>query len=180
MDRQSTWMQTYTGKAFWPLDPRIEDIDIDDIAWSLSMQCRFTGHINRFYSVAQHCFHCSYLVDEGLQLTALLHDAAEAYLTDVTRPVKCQLSNYKEIETSLEKVIAKKFNLIFPFPNEIKYADNVMLVTERDQLLAPAPLGWATELDVYSPLKRLLPEFDQREAYERFLDRFYDLGGVHD
>lgn len=176
MRTNSTWMQTYTGKAFWPLDPDPEMIDIEDIAWSLSMQCRFTGHVNRFYSVAEHCIHCSYLVPERYELTALLHDASEAYLTDIARPVKCQLPEYKIMELELEKVIAQRFDLVFPFPNEVKYADNVMLVTEKDQLLRTPSRAWSSDLDSYTPLQRKLQCYSQQEAYERFLDRFYDLG----
>ncbi|MFG0247924.1 MAG: phosphohydrolase, partial [Phycisphaeraceae bacterium JB051] len=78
-----SWIQTYTGKAFYPLreDPGI--IDIRDIAHALSLQCRFNGHCSDFYSVAQHSVHVSEVVPQAFALWGLLHDAAEAYMSDL-------------------------------------------------------------------------------------------------
>src|SRR5579885_2784587 len=86
--RHGDWIQTYCGVAFYPLDPRPEEILIEDIAHALSMLCRFTGHVKRFYSVAQHCVYVSHRCDPKDALWGLLHDAAEAYLNDISRPVK--------------------------------------------------------------------------------------------
>src|SRR5690242_11754504 len=86
--RRGDWMQTYTGRRFWPLDPRVDDIDIGDIAHHLSLVCRFAGACREFYSVAQHCVGVSYVCDPKDALWGLLHDAAEAYVGDMVRPLK--------------------------------------------------------------------------------------------
>jgi hypothetical protein len=168
-------MQTFTGKAFWPLNPKIEDIDIIDIAWSLSMQCRFTGHTRKFYSVAEHCIHCSFLVDYGDALTALLHDASEAYITDIARPVKIHLSEYKEYEAELERAIAKRFGTIFPIPAHVKVVDNRMLITERDELLGVPPMDWSSDLLDVQTAAIKIQCWSPEQAYVRFLQRFEEL-----
>lgn len=129
-------IRTYSGKYFNPCDPDSSLIEIEDIAHALSMQVRFGGHLPTFYSVAQHSVLTRQLVkpDPKLELTALMHDASEAYLIDVPRPVKEQLSNYKEIEDRLMKVIAEKFGFIWPFPPEVKDADEKMLRNEWEAI----------------------------------------------
>ena len=96
-------IMTYTKKMFDPLHPNAELIDTEDIAHALSMLCRANGHFKSFYSVAQHSINCMKEAkargySERIQLACLLHDASEAYLSDVTRPVKAELPRYKEIE----------------------------------------------------------------------------------
>lgn len=76
-------MQTFSGALYWPMDPRPEDVNILDIAHSLSMQCRYTGHVSKFYSVAEHSVHVSNIVPKELAMCGLLHDATEAYLTAI-------------------------------------------------------------------------------------------------
>src|SRR5690606_29748913 len=96
--RKGDWMQTFTGRRFWPLDPRPDEICIEDIAHALSMQCRYAGHCLSFYSVAEHSVLLSQHVAEPFRRWALLHDASEAYLVDVPRPIKGDLSNYRAVE----------------------------------------------------------------------------------
>jgi len=101
---------TYTKKMFDPLRPKTERIDIRDIAHALSMLCRANGHFRSFYSVGQHCINCAKEAKARgygprLQLACLLHDASEAYLSDVTRPVKAELPKYKEIEEPLQELL---------------------------------------------------------------------------
>lgn len=103
-------IKTYTGIMFDPLNPKPEEIKILDIAHSLSMLCRANGHFYSFYSVGQHCINCAReAAARGyslrVQLACLLHDASEAYLSDVTRPVKKELPRYLEIETPLQETI---------------------------------------------------------------------------
>ena len=81
--RIGDWMQTYTGERFWPLDPRIEDIHIRDISMALGKLCRYGGHTIFFYSVAEHSVLVSEYVPEEYALWGLLHDASEAYLSDI-------------------------------------------------------------------------------------------------
>jgi hypothetical protein len=88
MKRKGDWMQTYTGRQFWPIDPRADEIDIVDIAHALSQQCRFAGHCKSFYSVATHSWHTSNVCNSENALWGLLHDAAEAYLVDLPTPIK--------------------------------------------------------------------------------------------
>ena len=107
-------IMTYTKKMFDPLHPNVELIDIEDIAHALSMLCRANGHFKSFYSVAQHSINCMKEAkakgySERIQLACLLHDASEAYLSDVTRPVKAELPRYKEIEAPLQETIWNKW-----------------------------------------------------------------------
>ena len=107
-------IMTYTKIMFDPLHPDAERIDMEDIAHALSMLCRANGHFKTFYSVAQHCIHCAKEAaargcSERIQLACLLHDASEAYLSDVTRPVKEELPRYKEIEAPLQETIWNKW-----------------------------------------------------------------------
>lgn len=110
MDRIGDWMQSASGRAVFPLDPRPDEIEIDDIAHALSRQCRYGGHIlAEWYSVAEHCYILSHAVPQEHAFSALMHDAAETYLQDIVRPVKKSLDGYLEIEEGLERVIFKKF-----------------------------------------------------------------------
>lgn len=84
----SDWIQTFSGKKFFPLEPEKNEYDIHDIAHALSLKCRFGGHCQRFYSVAEHCVRVADIVAPESKLWALLHDAAEAYLPDVCQPIK--------------------------------------------------------------------------------------------
>ena len=140
--RHGDWMQTYTGRAFWPLDPRAKDVDIVDIAHALAHQCRYAGHCNAFYSVAQHSVLVAQTVPEDIRLEALLHDASEAYLVDVPRPVKRFLLGYREAEERVERAIAARFGLAYPWDARIKEADDRILHDERAALMGEPPRDW--------------------------------------
>jgi hypothetical protein len=144
MNRQGTWMQTVSGKAFWPIDPRPEELDIGDIAHALSMMCRYGGHCSRFYSVAEHSvLMASYALPnygDEIAKIALMHDATEAYLTDVIRPIKAHLSNYKEIEERLWLCIAERFGLPKVIPDVVHHLDNAILRDEMNALHMPPPM----------------------------------------
>ena len=108
------YITTVTGKHFYPLNPDPDDIDINDIAHALSLICRANGHFKYFYSVAQHCIACAEeAIARGYSweiiLGCLLHDASEAYLCDVTRPVKKHIPQYLRAEEKLQEVIWKQF-----------------------------------------------------------------------
>ena len=178
-DRKGNWMQVWTGGRYYPMDPRVEEVRIEDIAHSLAMQCRFTGHVETFYSVAEHSWWVSHLVPSQLALCGLLHDATEAYLTDISRPVKAHLTNYKEIEALNWKVIAMKFNLPAIMPPEIHRADNAMLHAERAKLLKFGPADasaedWAMGA-VESPAKVRIKCWGPGRGKQKFLERFYQL-----
>ena len=145
--RKGNWIQTYTGKQFWPLDPRPEDIDLVDVAHALSQQCRFSGHTNVFFSVAQHSVNVAeYLKREEhpleTQRWGLLHDASEAYVVDVPRPMKRMLPDYIAAENVVQSIIANRFDLCWPMPEAVHHADNVMLASEAKYLLKPPPAPW--------------------------------------
>lgn len=153
-------IRTVSGIYMNVFEPTPEMICIEDIAHALSMQCRFGGHLPTFYSVAQHSLNCSYLIeDEKLKLPALLHDAGEAYLIDVPRPVKRGLTNYKEIEDRLMRVIADKFGFEYPLHPDVKEVDEQMLQTEWNHLM----LG-------NDPYK--LPTTDIAQTAKKFINTF--------
>jgi hypothetical protein len=136
------WMQTFTGRRFYPLDPRSDEIDPADIAHALAHLCRYGGHVDRFYSVAEHCVLMSEWVEPQYALAALLHDATEAFVVDVPRPLKRQLPGYREIEDRLWGVIAIKYGLDLALPTQVKEADDRILLTERNALMSRAETWW--------------------------------------
>lgn len=129
-------IRTVTGLYVNVFDPKPEMFCIEDIAHSLSFQCRFGGHLPYFYSVAQHSLNCSYLIKEDEhKFAALMHDASEAYLMDLPRPIKANIPEYKAVEDKLLKVIAAKFGFVYPFHEAVKKVDESMLRVEWDALM---------------------------------------------
>ncbi len=177
LERQGDWMQTFTGKKFWPLDPRPEDVSIEDISHALSLLCRFNGHCNEFYSVAQHSVLVSKIVTPENTLAALFHDASEAYLGDIIRPIKKFLPfAVKEIERRLEEVIFQHFSIQKYDKQEISRADNIVLFTEMRDLMGKPPSTW-NEAEHYSSLlskQRILP-LGPKESKLLFLGRYEEL-----
>lgn len=171
-ERIGNWMQTYRGGQFWPLDLRPEDVFIEDIAHSLSMICRYGGHCERFYSVAEHSVLVSRVVPPELALIGLLHDATEAYVGDVIRPLKPALSGYAQIEHQVWLAVASRFGLPGSMPNEIKAADNAVLLAEQLVLMKDAPAPWCVGGE---PAKVEVRGLVPGEAESEFLDRFAEL-----
>lgn len=143
--RKGDWMQLYSGKQFWPMDPRADEIEIEDIAHSLSMQCRYAGHCVRFYSVAEHSVLLArFFLDAGQvenALWALLHDASEAYLVDVPRPVKPFLPGYKEAEAKVMAAVCDRFGLSHKMPGVVHTADGAIIGDERANM-KPCVAEW--------------------------------------
>jgi len=141
----SSAILTSTGKWFDVLNPDPDLIDLQDIAGALSNLCRYGGHCNRFYSVAEHCILVSRLVRERtggnpvITLWALLHDASEAYVVDIPRPVKRQIPQYVAIEDNIQQAVAKKFNLPWPMPDEVHQADHDLLAAELRTYMSKQP-----------------------------------------
>ena len=142
--RRGDWIQTFTGQRFWPLDPHPDEVDIRDIAHALSMLCRFTGHTKRFWSVAEHSLLVARLAPERLKLAALLHDATEAYLSDISRPMKRQLefAYYREAEARLLRVIGERFGVPMADFEACKEADRWALGLEARDLMGDLRPGW--------------------------------------
>lgn len=169
------WMITYTGKAFYPLHPDPSDLDHRDIAHALSLICRYGGHVRRFYSVAEHCVHLSYAVPAEDALWALLHDATEAYLGDMIRPLKRNMPDYEHAEYVLMAIICDRYGLARQFPASVKDADNRILLDERAALLPPSPQPWASALEAMDPLGVNIRAWGPAEAEHRYLQRFAEL-----
>lgn len=167
------WMQTHSGVQFFPLHPRAEDIRIEDIAHALAHQCRFGGHCNHFYSVAQHSVLVSRACDPLDAFWGLLHDATEAYLVDVPKPIKrsIEMAGYRAIEERLERAIAERFGLPWPMPPSVKRADVVLLATERRDIMGPSPAPWKFDERVDPLDARILP-WTPDYAKACFLRRF--------
>jgi len=134
-DRMGDWFQTYPMQIqFWPLDPKPEEIFMEDIACSLSNMCRFTGHVKNFYSVCQHSILVSKLCSPENALAGLMHDAAEAYMNDISRPIKPFLPGFKEIENNILEMIFIKYGIEWPIPDEIHNIDRKLCITEARDL----------------------------------------------
>lgn len=172
-------MNTFTGKKFDPMEIRPEDINERDVAHALSLVCRGCGHLRRFYSVAQHSVNCALEAlargaGERKALICLLHDASEAYISDIIRPVKCHIPKYYEIEDMIMRTVLTRFGLDDITPEEDGFwrmIDDALLENELKALLPgeegrePAPLESEPDLE----------ERPFREIEARFLELFYRL-----
>lgn len=169
------WIQTYCGRRFDFNHIRTEDISIIDIASALSKLCRFNGHCTEFYSVAEHSLYVSSLLPKELRLEGLLHDAAEAYTGDLTKPLKCHPTlrlKLKAIENWIELAIASVFNLKYPFSLLIHKADMALLADEYEQIMTHSEHLWhLSEPPAGIRLKLLTHE----EARAFFMDEFMRL-----
>jgi uncharacterized protein len=172
-------IQTYTGRSIDPMDPSPDDIAIEDIAHALSMTCRYTGHTKQFYSVAEHSLLVSRAVPPQFKLWGLLHDASEAYICDIARPVKRdpRMAPYLDIEANLMRVIAQRFGLPERMPDEVKIADTRMLSTEAPQIYStpPRPELWAERLKTWAPYPFNIEFLDPQRAEAAFRMTFDSL-----
>ncbi|WP_436798387.1 hypothetical protein [Mesorhizobium ventifaucium] len=159
-----------SGRIFDFLDPHGSDFTIDDVAHGMAHICRYAGQCRDFYSVAEHSLLvCDVAVDCPYE--ALLHDAAEAFIGDVTRPLKQLLPEYKAIETNVEDAIAKRFGLNRSCRDAVKTADLSVLAAEQAQVMAPGTDSWAREAGVVPAevkIRYLSPAVARREFLERF------------
>lgn len=172
-----SYVATYSGKSFDLKNPRPEDISIYDIAHALSMQCRFNGHTLHFYSVAEHCVRMSHMVSKEAALYGLLHDAAEAYMGDIVRPLKTE--DLKALENNIMQVIAGLFLPLVDIEKgkkifeEVKAADDRMLVTEATQIMSKNQI--AEYFPGVKPYGFNLYCWGMYKAEVEFLDRFKKL-----
>ena len=169
---------THSGIEFDFCRPDPDLIEIEDIAHALSNICRFTGHTRHFYSVAQHSYLCATLVPPEHQLETLLHDAAEAYIGDVSSPLKAQLPGYKMIEFNLDQAIRQRFGLPAKKSPWVKEADRQMLAAEKAQLMPPQFEEWDILNNVAVPDVTIENE-DPGLAYRLFLACFDVLKKQH-
>ena len=176
--RHGTWMQTYSGNRFYPLDPRAEEVDIADIAHGLAMTCRYGGHAMRYYSVAEHAVLVSMYVDQRFAREALLHDSAEAYIGDMIRPLKHtpEMLEFRKAEDLIERAVFVRFGIEQTEESRIavKTIDDRILVDEIGALMrcpsmyqahsAMQPLG--------ANIAALVPSHAEHVFVTRFLELF--------
>lgn len=174
---RGNWIQTYTGRRFYILNPNPEDIQVEDVAHALSNLCRFTGHTNAFYSVAEHCVHVSKLVESRHALWGLLHDVTEAYIGDVSRPLKHApgMGGYCAIESNIERAVLDRFriDLTPEMERDVKKADLYMLCVEARELLGIKDFkeaGWSYYVE--TPLNAKLECWTPAKAKQEFIQRF--------
>jgi len=174
--RVGNWMQTFSGRQFWPMDPKPEDVCILDIANSLGKICRYNGHCKKFYSVAEHSYYVSKYVEPQNALWGLLHDASEAYMCDLIRPLKNEpfARSFRLFENKIIEVIAEAFELGSKMiPYEVKLVDNAILADELEKNNAAPPAPWEgienTKLNI--DFEFWSPE----EAPQKFLNRFFEI-----
>lgn len=170
------WMLTFTRRQVWPLRLTLDDINMSDIARALSNQCRYNGHVDEFYSVAEHSVQISLALrrdgyDRITQLTGLHHDDAETWIGDQIKPLKNALEakgvSLKPYELDIEEKVSAKFGLPWPWPKVIKLYDNMIVRDEKEQLKAGGqdwnafgipPVGLNVVLPCWEP-KRAMREF---------------------
>lgn len=175
--RDRAWIPTATGGCFFPFEPKRESIQIEDVAHALACVNRWTGHAPRPYSVAQHSVLVSGLVPRADALWGLLHDASEAYVADVSGPLKRlpAFDGYREIEAALESAVFERFGLFGSRPRSVKLADIVACATEIRDFFGVDPSTWGyTE----SPIDERIEPWSWETARERFIQRFGEL--IHD
>lgn len=177
------WIQTFTGRAFDLHEPKAEQVSIEDIAHSLALVTRYTGHCAWHYSVAQHSVLVAEIVaatEPRLALAALLHDSAEAYCGDWSSPLKAVIRamapDVLKIEQRIELAIGQRFGVpIWPTDPLVKGADLVALSTEKRDLFGPPPQdGWgdATGYTLPAPLDRRIEMLTSGQAERAFLRAF--------
>lgn len=178
----NTVIQLATGRYVDPCDLQIEDVRISDIAAALSKQCRFSGHVREFYSVAEHSVRVSWYIaatggDHEEQMLGLMHDAPEYVLQDMPRPLKHRSGfgeTYREYEEKTWHVIADAFGLQHELSSLVKLADNVMLVTERRDLMPNDGVVWEG-FEQYHPHWQVIEPWTPLRAENAFLTRYYVL-----
>lgn len=134
MDK-TRFMMLGNGERFYPFDPNPDVMDIEIIAHALSNMCRFSGQCKHFYSVAQHSVLCSLHVPEEDAFTALMHDATEAFIADIPKPLKVGLPQYEEAEEGVWRAVCERYGLPIDMPQSVKDVDRRAVMTEGDQLV---------------------------------------------
>ncbi len=182
VDPQGPWMTTFAGKRFYPTKPRVEDVCIEDISHALANTCRWNGHTTTFYSVAQHAVLTSCLADRPYRMAMLLHDAAEAYMGDMVRPLKRGTrmgQTFAVMEDHLQEVIMEAFNCVPPTKAQQKVWDNRVLLAEADDLINQ---DWICALRDRLKVSRWpvgqIEPLAPAEAKHFFMQRYLELAGT--
>lgn len=168
------WILTHSGRQFDLLNPTAAMISPQDIAHALARLCRFNGHTRTHYSVAQHSLIVCDLVPRNDQLPALIHDATEAYLGDMTRPLKALMPEYREVEQRVWHAVCDRFDIDPILPESVMRADMVALATERRDLMPQAPGEWEC-LKGIPLMPELITPLPAQEANLQFFGRLMEL-----
>lgn len=172
------YFRTYTGRHVHPLSPSPGEISIFDVARSLSQMCRFLGHLDTFYSVAQHSVLVSQHVPQEDALWGLLHDASEAYLCDLPAPIKRdpQMEIYRIAEARLMAAVCERYGLAPKMPRSVAVADKVILATEFRDVTTVNDADWIRQECGVEPVPnyQIFP-WPPVVAEDRFLRRFEEL-----
>ncbi len=169
-------IQLASGKFFNFITPGKSPFGIEDVAHALARICRFTGHCREFYSVAQHSVLVSRNVPPAHALSGLLHDAAEAFIGDVAKPLKVLLPDYGDIEKRVERAVCERFGIPLELPACVKEADLVLLMTEKRDLMPSTgadPEHW--NFGKLRPLQQRIEPLPSELAELQFLRRFEEL-----
>lgn len=176
------YIETFSGKNLYFKDPKSEDIWIGDIATSLSNLCRYVGHVPKHYSVAEHCvlgLNFLRVNDINIRKAWLLHDAAEAYVGDISSPLKKLLPDFKNIEDGIMRVINEKYGVVDNFATHsvVKFQDYCMLKTEA-KLMDKNVHTWGSWIDHIPLIDGLqLMYWPAEEAERQFMIAFEELFG---
>jgi len=186
--RKTAYTQTFSGRRFYPYEPRTSDIAIADIAHALSYQCRYSGHCRQFYSVAQHSVIVSYLVSKPNAFEGLMHDSQEAYVSDVASPIKKVVPEFAVFEQKIWSVIAERFGIKEELCHEVKTVDKLVCKWEYERFLNPMveedeywpPYQWTKNVDFSHDPEPIIDEYMSHgwspdEAEQRFMTRFHEL-----
>lgn len=169
-------IRTFAGVDMDPFDPHESEINIGDIAHSLSLLCRANGHISHFFSVAQHCLNCegeaaARALDEKTRMFCLLHDATECYISDLIRPIKCRFPLYSEAEDRLSQVIYSALGLSLPTAEQraaVKSIDDCMLYHEFSVLGRTKSFDEASSLQGTPDFSFKKPDMVEKEYINRY------------
>lgn len=171
---QGSTIMLASGRYFDLEDPASADFTIADIAHALANICRYTGHSRAFYSVAQHSVLVSHAVPEEHAFAGLMHDAAEAFIGDVAKPLKVLLPDYQQIESRVEAAVFARFGLPADLPACVKEADRVLLRTEQRDLMGADGHEWCYAGGA-APLPGRIEPLPPGEAKRLFLSRYTAL-----
>lgn len=162
---QQAWILTGSGRVVNLVEPDANSIELRDICHALANLCRFTGHTERFYSVAEHCLRGAMEIDARHRLEFLLHDAAEAYFGDLSAPAKSVCPDYCRLVANMDRVIRRKYGLPPVMSPEVTRMDLVMLATERRDLLPLGGPAWSCLAGVPALPQRIVSPREMRNKW---------------
>ena len=162
------------GEFFDLLKPEEFVYDIDMIGYALANLCRYTGHVTRFYSVAEHCVHVSRIIKPKYAMEGLLHDASEAFVGDVSSPLKKLITElYTPIEEGIQKAISVQFNLTYPFPDDVHKADKQLYWSERKKIAPAIDALWNKQ---FRASRKCEPQgWSPERAHKEYVHRYHEI-----